>query len=89
MVLNRFHSQFQYPRPNEGYDSILYLKPSDHPSPHWSQGEIAMILSRLNKPTPRDQRMSGGGGTPSLVKAENREPMKPDTKLEGLIHSNK
>jgi len=60
-VLSRFHSQFRYPRPDEGYDKILYLKPSDHPSPHWSPGEIAAILSRLEGSTPRGRGISDGG----------------------------
>jgi len=88
-VLNLFHSQFQYPRPNEGYDSILYLKPSDHPSPHWSQGEIVAILNRLDKPAPREQSMPGGGGPPVISKAENCGPIQQGSKLEGPTHSNK
>lgn len=59
-VLSRFHSQFQYPQLNEGYDNILYLKPSDHPSSHWSPGEVAAVLSSLEESTPRET--SNGGG---------------------------
>lgn len=53
MVLNRFHSQFQYPQLSEGYNKILYLKPSDHPSPRWSQDELEVVLSRLEESTPQ------------------------------------
>ncbi|KAF9648901.1 P-loop containing nucleoside triphosphate hydrolase protein [Thelephora ganbajun] len=60
-VLSQFYSQFQYPRLNEGYDNILYLKPSDHLSPHWSLDEVATILSRLEKSTSRDWRTSDEG----------------------------
>ena len=49
MVLDRFHSDFKYPELSEGYDKILYLKPSDHPSDHWLPEEIAAVLSRLEK----------------------------------------
>ena len=60
-VLGRFCSQFRYPQPDEGYDNILYLKPSDHPSPHWSSAEIAAVLSRLEESVPRGRRVSDGG----------------------------
>lgn len=52
-VLERFHSDFRYPERNEGYDRILYLKPSDHSSSHWLPEEIAAVLSRLEKSKPR------------------------------------
>lgn len=51
-VLNRFHSEFQYPELKEGYDKILYLKPSDHPSSRWLPEEITAVLSKLEKSTP-------------------------------------
>lgn len=46
-ILARFASEFQLPSPGEGYDHILYLKPSDHPSPEYTRDEILSILSRL------------------------------------------
>ena len=58
-VLSRFYSDFRYPQSTEGYDKILYLKPSDHPSPHWSPEEIATILSKLEEST------AEGGGIPN------------------------
>ncbi|KAF9786487.1 AAA domain-containing protein, partial [Thelephora terrestris] len=52
MVLDRFHSDFRYPELSEGYDKILYLKPSDHPSSHWLAEEIEGVLTRLEKSEP-------------------------------------
>jgi len=60
-VLGRFCSQFRYPQPDEGYDNILYLKPSDHPSPRWSPAEIAAVLSRLEESMPQGRKVSDGG----------------------------
>jgi len=60
-VLGRFCSQFRYPQPDEGYEKIMYLKPSDHPSDHWSPVEIAAVLSKLEESTPRGRRVSDGG----------------------------
>lgn len=66
-VLNRIQSQFRYPGTNEGYEKILYLEPSDHPSPHWSPDEVAVVLSRLEKSSPRGQATSN---RVPLVKAD-------------------
>ncbi|KAI6161718.1 AAA domain-containing protein [Pisolithus thermaeus] len=46
-ILANFASEFQLPSPDEGYDNILYLKPSDHPSPDYTRDEILSILTRL------------------------------------------
>ncbi|KAI6016001.1 AAA domain-containing protein [Pisolithus microcarpus] len=46
-ILANFASQFQLPSPEEGYDHILYLKPSDHPSPEYTRDEILSILTQL------------------------------------------
>jgi hypothetical protein len=47
-VLARFAKDFQYPIPIEGYNRILYIKPSDHPSPVYSHSEVADILKRVS-----------------------------------------
>ena len=46
-VLARFANGFQYPTPFEGYNRILYIHPSDHPSPAYSRSEVADILKRV------------------------------------------
>lgn len=63
MVLDRFHSDFQYPELSEGYDKILYLKPSDHLSSQWLPEEITEVLSRLEKSTQRETPDGGGALT--------------------------
>ncbi|KAI6125405.1 hypothetical protein EDD16DRAFT_457379 [Pisolithus croceorrhizus] len=50
-ILANFASEFQLPSPDEGYDNILYLKPSDHPSPEYTRDEILSILTRLRAST--------------------------------------
>ncbi|KAI6000988.1 AAA domain-containing protein [Pisolithus orientalis] len=47
VILARFASQFRPPSPDEDYDHILYLKPSDLPSPEYTRDVILSILSRL------------------------------------------
>jgi len=46
-VLARFANDFQYPTPLEGYNRVLYIHPSDHPSPVYSRSEVADILKRV------------------------------------------
>lgn len=46
-ILARFASQFRPPSHDEDYDHILYLKPSDLPSPEYTRDDISSILSRL------------------------------------------
>ncbi|KAG2366878.1 AAA domain-containing protein [Suillus spraguei] len=46
-ILARFASDLQFPQPNEGYDHILYLKPSDHPRAKYTNEDIGLILQRL------------------------------------------
>jgi hypothetical protein len=67
MVLNRFHSEFKNPELSEGYNRILYLKPSDHPSSHWLPEEITAVLSRLEKSTPRGLETPDGAETLAMV----------------------
>ncbi|KAI6120791.1 AAA domain-containing protein, partial [Pisolithus croceorrhizus] len=50
-ILANFASEFQLPSPDEGYDNILYLKPSDHPRPEYTRDEILSILTRLRAST--------------------------------------
>jgi hypothetical protein len=46
-VLSRFASDFRHPTPSEGYDRILYLKPSDYPSPAYTREDISSILHSI------------------------------------------
>ena len=46
-MLSRFAADFRQPAADEGYQKILYLKPSDHASSVYSQSDIAMILRRV------------------------------------------
>ncbi|KAF8801306.1 hypothetical protein BYT27DRAFT_7115205 [Phlegmacium glaucopus] len=46
-ILARFANDLQYPAPYEGYNRILYVKPSDHSSPVYSRSEVADILTRV------------------------------------------
>ncbi|KAH7922587.1 P-loop containing nucleoside triphosphate hydrolase protein [Leucogyrophana mollusca] len=58
-ILERFASDFQAPSPDEGYDHILYLRPSDHPYPEYTRADISSILERL-----RSADSSAGGSQP-------------------------
>lgn len=51
-VLSRFAKDFEVPKPWEGYSRILHLSPEDHPSPEYSQGEIAGVLRTLRDSEP-------------------------------------
>ena len=46
-MLERFAADFVSPAPHEGYQRILYLKPSDLPSPPYTCADIAAVLQRL------------------------------------------
>ncbi|KAH7913075.1 P-loop containing nucleoside triphosphate hydrolase protein [Hygrophoropsis aurantiaca] len=59
-ILQRFASDFQYPSPDEGYDRIIYLRPSDHPHPEYTLADISSILERLRS----GDSSSGGSRTP-------------------------
>ncbi|KAJ8585991.1 hypothetical protein M405DRAFT_744341 [Rhizopogon salebrosus TDB-379] len=51
-ILARFASDFRFPRPDEGYDHIIYLTPSDHPQPEYTHEDIGLILRRLQMSSP-------------------------------------
>jgi len=46
-VLSRFATDFRRPTPDEGYQRILYVKPSDQLSPIYSRSDIGVILHRV------------------------------------------
>lgn len=46
-MLSRFAADFRQPAADEGYQKILYVKPSDHPSSVYSRSDIAVILRRV------------------------------------------
>lgn len=46
-MLSRLVKDFQQPSPHEGYDKILTLQPSDHPSPQYTLRDVLSILERL------------------------------------------
>ncbi|KAF8899607.1 AAA domain-containing protein [Gymnopilus junonius] len=46
-VLSRFAADFEHPAPHEGYERILYVKPSDHPFPVYTRSDITSILQRV------------------------------------------
>lgn len=50
-MLARFTSDFQYPSPHEGFDRLLELKLSDHPSPLYTDSDVRFILERLRNAT--------------------------------------
>jgi len=62
-VLSRFAADFRQPAADEGYQKILYLKPSDHPSSVYSRSDIAMILRRVqdSPAVDGDQKYSKSG----------------------------
>ncbi|KAF8629081.1 hypothetical protein AX15_003575 [Amanita polypyramis BW_CC] len=49
-VLARFASDFQYPHPDEGYQRIIYLRPSDNSGPIYSRSDISKVLQRVWDP---------------------------------------
>lgn len=50
-VLRKFASDFQLPSPDEGYDHIMYLQPSDHPRADYTREDVLSILERLKVST--------------------------------------
>jgi len=46
-VLARFAAEFEHPRPDEGYERIIYLKASDHLGPIYSRSDVSAILRRV------------------------------------------
>ncbi|EDR05659.1 uncharacterized protein LACBIDRAFT_302796 [Laccaria bicolor S238N-H82] len=51
-VLKRFAADFVSPDPHEGYQRILYVKPSDLPSPPYARADIAAVLQRVATSSP-------------------------------------
>jgi hypothetical protein len=51
-VLSRFAADFQHPTAREGFDRILYVSPSDHPSSIYTRSDIAAILRRVHDSPP-------------------------------------
>lgn len=51
-ILSRFASDFQHPNAREGYDRIIYVKPSDHPSASYSCEDISAFLHRVRNSPP-------------------------------------
>jgi len=46
-VLSRFAADFRQPTPDEGYQRILYVGPSDQLSSIYSKSDVAVILHRV------------------------------------------
>ena len=46
-MLAHFVNDFQHPAPFEGYNRVLYVKPSDHPSQVYTRSEVADILKKV------------------------------------------
>ncbi|SJL03705.1 uncharacterized protein ARMOST_07062 [Armillaria ostoyae] len=51
-ILARFASDFVPPMSHEGYHRCLYLSPSDHPSPTYSESDINTILRKVCNSVP-------------------------------------
>lgn len=63
-ILSRFAADFEHPAPHEGYEQILYLKPSDHTSPVYTRSDITSILQRVqNSPLVVSETSLGRPGT--------------------------
>jgi len=63
-VLSRFAADFEHPATREGFDRILYVKPSDHVSPVYSRSDIAAILQRvLSSPIGMNSAQFSGSGS--------------------------
>ena len=69
-ILDGFANDFRVPSPNEGFDRIFYLKPSDHASPSYSADEINSILKRIG-----DSGDPIGGDNPSGQLSRQRDFM--------------
>ncbi|KAH9479653.1 Transcription factor bHLH140 [Psilocybe cubensis] len=68
-ILSRFYADFQYPATHEGFQRILYVKPSDHSSPVYTRSDITETLMRVKSssliPTPGSHRGNYGTAHPS------------------------
>jgi len=51
-VLARFANEFEDPSAHEGYDRLIVLTPSDHPSCLYTHTDITSIIQRLRDSTP-------------------------------------
>ncbi|KAL1696499.1 hypothetical protein GGG16DRAFT_42890 [Schizophyllum commune] len=51
-LLDRFTSMYRPPEPREGYQRLIYLRPSDHDSPVYTGPEVEDILRRLRDAPP-------------------------------------
>ncbi|KAF9477768.1 P-loop containing nucleoside triphosphate hydrolase protein [Pholiota conissans] len=62
-VLSHFAADFQYPTAREGFDRILYVKPSDHPASVYTRSDITAILQRVqdSQPIVQQQQSSRQG----------------------------
>ncbi|KAF8998552.1 AAA domain-containing protein [Cyathus striatus] len=65
-VLSRFSADFRRPHPREGYDRILYIKPSEHPSPVYTRTDISAILHRVRDSSPVHWNNASGAHTSQL-----------------------
>lgn len=54
-ILARFASDFTHPTAREGYDQILYITPTDHPSAMYTRADIATVLQRVRDASPAAQ----------------------------------
>jgi len=63
-VLSRFAADFRQPTPDEGYQQILYVKPSDQLSSIYSRSDVAVILHRVQD-------------SPAVVSEGDRNDLKP------------
>ena len=57
-MLERFAADFVSPASHEGYQRILYVKPSDLPFPPYARADIAAVLQRVATSSPVPTRNS-------------------------------
>jgi hypothetical protein len=69
-VLHGFANDFRPPTADEGFDRILYLRPSDHASPSYTAEEIDSILIRIG-----DSGDPANGNNPSGQLTRQRDFM--------------
>lgn len=57
-ILYRFKSGYSLPTASEGFNRILRIRPSDHPSSHYTKDDLEAILTRIanSEPPKHDQR---------------------------------
>ncbi|THH19449.1 hypothetical protein EW146_g1722 [Bondarzewia mesenterica] len=46
-VLERFASTFEQPHPHEGFERLITIVPSDHPSADYTRGDVLSIIQRV------------------------------------------